>query len=387
MRRCGTRDTSIFFGFWFWSGLYSCSQFSSVSSIMASNSAFSVPGNEGLAKRISDGKLKVVVVKIGGSSITNKAVKESVDQESLDWFARIVSETICKRFKASDETDEEGCISSTTYNRTNKRLKQQQEQEQVMLENKKERSHSETAFIIIHGAGSFGHQSAKAYGLSGQTQEPDNLKSMSITQNKRRKRGLSETRLSVQRLNHLVVSTLVDLSINAVCISPFGVPGLEAHAHLQEEPINALENLIWRTLDAGLVPVLHGDACLYGQDVGILSGDTIMEILGGLPWVSDAIFITDVDGVFNEDPRANPNAKLLKRISVDSKTADIKVDLNASGSSHEHDVTGGLKTKLEAAAKIARLKDVLIVERGSLSAEQALRGEKELELGTLLSPL
>ena len=53
--------------------------------------------------------------------------------------------------------------------------------------------------------------------------------------------------------------------------------------------------------------------------------------------------ITDVDGVFDEDPRKNPNARLLERIFVDPATGAIQMDLNASGSSHEHDVTGGLE--------------------------------------------
>lgn len=269
---------------------------------------------ESKRQRINKEK-KVVLVKIGGSSITFKAEKESVNHKSLDWFARTVSETISRRFKHYDEEDETDC------------------------------NYSDTAFVIIHGAGSFGHHSAKEFGLSGQTDKPDTSKTFSMKESKCRKRGLSETRLSVQKLNQIVVSTLVRNGINAVSISPFGIPGLEAHAHLQEEPIHLLEKLIWRTLDAGLVPVLHGDAVLYGNDVGILSGDTIMEVLGAQSWISDAIFITDVEGVFDEDPRKNANATLLKKISVDRETCEIKVNLNASESSHEHDVTGGLKVR------------------------------------------
>ena len=263
------------------------------------------------------GTVNVVVVKIGGSSITNKAKKESVNQDALDWFAKIVSEAVGDCYTAIDHTSREKSASSPRR----------------------------TAFIIIHGAGSFGHHSAKEYGLSGQTKAPSNSNStVSLTQNKLRKKGLSETRLSVQKLNHMVVATLLRFGVNAVGISPgFGVPGLEAHLHLQEEPSKALANVSLRTLEAGLIPVLHGDACLYGNDAAILSGDTLVEVLGSLPWVSNTIFITDVDGVFDEDPRKNPNARLLERIFVDPATGVIQMDLNASGSSHEHDVTGGLE--------------------------------------------
>jgi isopentenyl phosphate kinase len=267
-----------------------------------------------------DDTIKVVVVKIGGSSITNKADKESANAEALDWFARIVSEAVGESFKAINEEDQDDGKSQVA------------------------KAQHQTAFIIVHGAGSFGHHSAKEYGLSGQTKEPNNSGMISKPENRFRKRGLSETRLSVQKLNHMVVSTLLDYGVNAVGLSPcFGVPGLEAHAHLQPEPLKALERVVLRTINAGLVPVLHGDACLYGDDAAILSGDTLVEVLGSLDWVAGAIFITDVDGVFDEDPRENPNAELLKTISVDPDTGKLRREVKASGSSHEHDVTGGLE--------------------------------------------
>mmetsp|Transcript_25702 Transcript_25702/g.62962 ORF Transcript_25702/g.62962 Transcript_25702/m.62962 type:complete len:154 (+) Transcript_25702:584-1045(+) len=146
-----------------------------------------------------------------------------------------------------------------------------------------------------------------------------------------------------------------------------------------------LEAVVLRTINAGLVPVMHGDACMYGNDAAILSGDTLVEVLGSLNWVSDAIFITDVDGVYDEDPRQNPNAKLLPKIFVDPKSGSLMMDVKASGSSHEHDVTGGLETKMKAAARIAMSKPVTIVGCGSKGFAQTLRGE-DLELGTVMSP-
>lgn len=68
-----------------------------------------------------------------------------------------------------------------------------------------------------------------------------------------------------------------------------------------------------------------------------------MEILGVQPWIHHVVFITDVDGVFDKDPRSDLNAQLLYQIAVNSTTGDIVADVAASGSSHEHDVTGGLK--------------------------------------------
>jgi isopentenyl phosphate kinase len=262
------------------------------------------------------------LIKVGGSSITDKAIKETLNNDAIDWFARILSSEVSTSFRSLSSSDNDKTCRSTN-----------------------------TAFVIIHGAGSFGHQSAKEYGLKGQMYAPQPVanRTGSGEEEELNRRyvmqGLAQTRLSVQTLNRHVVSTFIDHGMNAVSISPcFSVPSMQAHGG-DETTINFLSTLVRSTLQAGLVPVLHGDACLYGEsEAGILSGDTLMEMLGKADWVSRAIFLTDVDGVFTKDPRNDPSAQLLRTIEVDKETAAVvSVDLEVSGSSHEHDVTGGLK--------------------------------------------
>ena len=157
--------------------------------------------------------------------------------------------------------------------------------------------------------------------------------------------GLARTRQSVQKLNRLLVGSLIQHGVNAVAISPcFAIPNLHAHGGGDEAKLN-LAMILRETLSAGLVPVLHGDACLHGkQNAGILSGDILMEAIGQLPWVSHVVFLTDVDGVYSNDPRGDPKARLLPIIEIDKDTLEI-IDpiLNVSRSSHGHDVTGGFK--------------------------------------------
>ena len=163
--------------------------------------------------------------------------------------------------------------------------------------------------------------------------------------------GLAKTRLSVQTLNRIVVARLIRHGVNAVGMSPcFAVPQLQAHGggdspEATRQAQAGLEIIVRDALSAGIVPVLHGDAGVYGtRDAGILSGDILMERLGQASWISHAIFLTDVDGVFSSDPRKDPDASLLRSIVVDKNTLDIlEPVLDASGSSHDHDVTGGLK--------------------------------------------
>lgn len=211
---------------------------------------------------------------------------------------------------------------------------------------------------IIHDSlnkdtGSFGHHTAKEYGLRGQFEPPslNSVNSSHLMGNRHHAmKGLAETRLSVQKLNRMVVSNLVEHGINAVAVSPcFSVPNLQAHGGSNNKETTfqvhlGLNAVVKDSLQAGLVPVLHGDACLYGrQNAGILSGDILTEIIGKDRWVKHVIFLTDVDGVFTRDPRTDVNAELLRNIEVDPDSLDISQVLDASGSSHDHDVTGGLK--------------------------------------------
>jgi isopentenyl phosphate kinase len=297
----------------------------------------------------------VTLIKIGGSSITNKAVLEELNPAALDWFARTLA------------------TAATTNNRKNHQR-----------------------FVVVHGAGSFGHFTAKEYGLKGRDGPPplplpngdgdaedhwtagaddEKKKKPSIgwsgvlatgddddatkrdgdkdapTRKAYRMKGLSVTRLSVQKLNHAVVVSLIQHGLPAIGISPcFGIPDVQAHGGGDTARDN-LQRAVWSAVRAGLVPVLHGDAGLWGRDdVGILSGDVVMEMLGTAPWIARAIFLTDVDGVYTSDPHRrdddnNTSATLIPTLHVDIKTGQLLHPsvVNAQASRHAHDVTGGLK--------------------------------------------
>ena len=258
----------------------------------------------------------VVLIKVGGSSITDKAQPETLDRAALSWFSHAL---------AASREDQD--------------------------------------FVVVHGAGSFGHFAAKEYGLGGKTTPPlddqedlpcsggggtDERYSNAEQQLQRKRFGLSLTRASVQKLNHAVVESLAQAGIPAVSLSPcFAIPGLQAHGSAEDPAIQqAFRSAVHTTLRSGFVPVIHGDACLYGaNDVGILSGDTIMQLLGAAPWVSRSIFLTDVDGVFVADPRVDPSAVHIPQLHVDSDGELVlgETYIDASGSQHRHDVTGGFK--------------------------------------------
>ena len=317
----------------------------------------------------SETSLDVVLVKIGGSSITNKSKKETLDTQGLEWFAKSLGDIVDPSFKAPQPLEQAPDFPGESGSSTDRR--------------------HQTTFIVIHGAGSFGHFQAKEFGLKGPTTSKSDSNSEDNTvcneqvssdskggldearenHNYRyQMQGLAETRRSVQQLNQHVVSSLITHgSINAVGISPcFGIPHMQADANNQTGALFWLETVLWDTIQAGLIPVIHGDACLHlptrtelnvsssgdRAAAAILSGDILMEVLGRhVSWISRIVFITDVDGVFTKDPRIamadadEEPAELLREIAVDRQTGDIILEttIEASSSSHTHDVTGGLK--------------------------------------------
>ncbi len=157
----------------------------------------------------------------------------------------------------------------------------------------------------------------------------------------------------MKKLNSAVVSHLINAGINAVGISPcINVPRLHAHGGNEGGGVHTLVQSIHEALDAGLIPVIHGDAGLWGpSSAGILGGDTLVEIIATHEILKDSvskvIFLTDVDGVYTKDPKAFDDACLVKVIDIDPLDGNIMCDLSASGSSHEHDVTGGLKVRID----------------------------------------
>ena len=199
--------------------------------------------------------------------------------------------------------------------------------------------------VLVHGAGSFGHFQAKEYDLKHGGRSAD------------WRSGFAMTRDSVTRLNRHVVSSLVAAGLPAVSTSLFPTAVTRNGALVGDGGGAHLVQSVAATLQAGLVPVLHGDAVLDKENrCTIYGGDLILQFLqehlpralsmrDNVPEAScSVIFVTDVDGVFDRPP-SDPAATLLRQLEVtpDGQVAAIQADM------HTHDVTGGIQKKIEVA--------------------------------------
>ncbi|XP_042320217.1 isopentenyl phosphate kinase-like [Sceloporus undulatus] len=221
---------------------------------------------------------------------------------------------------------------------------------------------------------SFGHFQAKEYNVASGTSE-----GLAASHNLRQ--GLCLTRLSVTKLNHLVTGHLVSYGIPAVSISPFGT-WKTASKNVSQDGTDVIKD----ALDAGYVPVLHGDCALdLEQHCCILSGDTIIEVLAKKFSPKRVVFLTDVRGIFTCPPDTQ-GAKLLDSIIIHpGGTMEPPVLTSVL----PHDTTGGVSLKLQTALNIVSQSKgaipVLICKLDSDAAERAcLTGELMEGEGTKL---
>ena len=175
----------------------------------------------------------------------------------------------------------------------------------VVAHIKKIISAGSTKLVIVHGAGSFGHFQAAQYGVNGGSLHPEKEGREATL------KGFALTRASVTKLNHHLVSELLKAEIPAVGISPFPVWLNDIDGTMEKT-----REELRRILKMGMVPVIHGDAMfLPSGESYILSGDTIVKEISLRCRPKFALFLSDVDGIFDRPPEL-PGAKLIHNVSV-----------------------------------------------------------------------
>ncbi len=170
--------------------------------------------------------------------------------------------------------------------------------------------------LVVHGAGSFGHPQAKRYRLHEGFEDSE---------------GISLTHFSVRQLNLKVMEALRSAGIPAVSLPPF--PSLD----------DSLPDKIAGLLKRGLTPVTFGDVLVDGN-VSIVSGDYLVEMLSKRLGAEQAIFVTNVDGIY-ADPRK-------KETMIGECTTDELQNVFFKGNT-KADVTSGMVGKVKSIKEIA----------------------------------
>ena len=99
-----------------------------------------------------------------------------------------------------------------------------------------------------------------------------------------------------------------------------------------------------RLLELGALPIINENDTISTEEFGIGDNDTLSAIVAVTIQADLLILLSDIDGLFDGDPRKNPDAKLIDTVE--------KIDehiISLGGGSGSNLGTGGMATKLRAA--------------------------------------
>ncbi|MBY6038130.1 glutamate 5-kinase [Fictibacillus nanhaiensis] len=108
-----------------------------------------------------------------------------------------------------------------------------------------------------------------------------------------------------------------------------------------------IRNTINVLLDRGIIPIVNENDTVTVERLKFGDNDTLSAKVAGLVDADQLIILSDIDGLYTEDPRKNPEAQLLTK--VNEITQEIEDSAGESGSEVG---TGGMRSKIDA-VKIA----------------------------------
>lgn len=237
------------------------------------------------------GRLDVTLVKLGGSLITDKTKRRTVENERL---ARLAAEIAA--------------------------------------------GWSDGGLVVGHGSGSFGHPEAQAAGLAGgaggrRLDSPAD------------RMGIARTQSAALALHRTIIAGLIAAGVPAYSQPPSGFLVTDDGAARGEAPVPLAE-----ALRLGLAPVTMGDVAIdRRRGAAIVSTETVFEFLAdALPTlgitVRRVVWLGVVAGVLDDAGRPIPR---IDATNVEAASA-------AAGGSPAVDVTGGMQHRLAAAWRLAR---------------------------------
>ncbi len=175
--------------------------------------------------------------------------------------------------------------------------------------------------ILVHGGGSFGHIKAHEYGLNG---SPAHLSY----------EGISVVHRDMVELNQKIIEIMQSEGLYGIGMPPASF----------SDPFQPPYELISNYIEAGLIPVTFGDVFIRNGNSGIISGDDLMLALAIRFKPERVVFLTDVDGIYDRNPKTHANAE-LRPVVRGNEIFDISTK----------DVTGGMGKKLNVMSKIAEM--------------------------------
>lgn len=140
-------------------------------------------------------------------------------------------------------------------------------------------------------------------------------------------------------------------------------------------------NTFMTLLDYGVIPVVNENDTLAVEEIKVGDNDNLSAYIAGLINADYLIMLTDQDGLYDQDPRHNPEAHLITNV----KQITDRI-WNLAGDSSSGQGTGGMITKIQAAQLATRSGTRTVIARGTTPdiITRILNGEP---VGTTFEPV
>ncbi len=108
-----------------------------------------------------------------------------------------------------------------------------------------------------------------------------------------------------------------------------------------------MRNTLFTLVDEGVVPIINENDSVSFEENSIGDNDNL-SALTAILWSADLLILfSDIDGVYTDNPKTSPDAKLVESVT-DIPALLEQIKLGATNSFG----TGGIRTKIQAAEKV-----------------------------------
>ena len=121
-----------------------------------------------------------------------------------------------------------------------------------------------------------------------------------------------------------------------------------------------IRNTLFTLVDQGVIPIINENDSVSFDEIKIGDNDNL-SALTAILWSADLLILfSDIDGIYSDNPKTNPDAKLIETVeSIPELRKSITI-----GSANEFG-TGGIETKIQAAEKTTVYGIPLLLANGS----------------------
>lgn len=137
------------------------------------------------------------------------------------------------------------------------------------------------------------------------------------------------------------------------------------------------QNTFNQLLTMGVIPIVNENDTVSTHEIEFGDNDKLSAIVAAITGADLLILLSDIDGLFTDDPNKNPDARFVEEVPyIDDNFMNM-----AKGSASSVG-TGGMSAKLEAARIAADSGADMIITNGAdiMNLERVMNGEK---VGTL----